>query len=46
MIAFIRGTRTPVFTMAMPSFRKTASKAAVYRVSRSRSRYFIVVPVS
>jgi hypothetical protein len=29
MIAFMRGTRMPVFTMAMPSLWKTASKAAV-----------------
>jgi hypothetical protein len=31
MIAFILGTLIPVLTMAMPSLRKTASKAAVYR---------------
>jgi hypothetical protein len=46
MIAFMRGTRIPVFTMAMPSSAKTASKAAVYLLSRSRIRYFTVAPAS
>ena len=46
MIAFMRGTRTPVFTMAMPSSSSTASKAAVYLLSRSRIRYFAVAPTS
>ena len=46
MIAFMRGTRTPVFTTAMPSSARTASKAAVYLLSRSRIRYFMVAPAS
>jgi hypothetical protein len=46
MIAFIRGTRTPIFTMATPSSSKTASKAAVYLLSRSRIRYFTVASTS
>jgi hypothetical protein len=44
MIAFILSTWIPVFTMAMPSLRKTVSKAAVYRLSRSRTRYFTARP--
>jgi hypothetical protein len=42
MIAFMRGMRMPVFTMAMPSSSKTASNAAAYLLSRSRMRYFTV----
>ena len=38
MIAFMRGTRIPVLTTAMPSFWKAASNAVVYRLSRSRIR--------
>jgi len=46
MIAFILGTLIPVFTTAMPSVWNTASKAAVYLLSRSRMRYFTLVPAS
>lgn len=46
MIAFMRGTRIPVLTMAMPSPSKTLSNARVYLLSRSRIRYFIVTPAS
>ena len=40
MIEFMRGTRMPVVTTSMPSSSKTASKARVYLLSRSRIRYF------
>lgn len=46
VIAFMRGTRTPVFVIAMPSSSRTASNAAVCLLSRSRIRYFTVVLVS
>lgn len=46
MIAFMRGTRIPVFTVAMSSSSKTALKAAVYLLSRSRIRYFTVALAS
>jgi uncharacterized protein (DUF433 family) len=36
MIAFIRGTRTPVFTIATPSSAKTPSNAVVYLLSVCR----------
>jgi hypothetical protein len=38
MIAFMRGTRTPVFTMTMPSVWRIASKAAVCRLSLDGGR--------
>src|SRR5947209_7619821 len=38
MIAFIRGTRIPVVIVVMPLSARTASKAAVYLLSRSRIR--------
>jgi hypothetical protein len=34
MMAFMRDTRIPIFTVVMPSSSTTASKAAVYPVSR------------
>jgi len=46
MMAFIRGTRIPVFVTVMPSSARTASKAAVYLLSRSRIRYLVVAPAS
>ena len=46
MIAFIRGTRIPVVIVVMPLSARTASKAAVYLLSRSRMRYFTVVLAS
>jgi alpha-D-ribose 1-methylphosphonate 5-triphosphate synthase subunit PhnI len=41
MIAFMRGTRTPVFTMATPSSSSTASKAVAFRVDDG---YLISLP--
>lgn len=46
MIAFIRGMRIPVLVIVIPLSARTASKAAVYLLSRSRITYFTVVPVS
>ena len=44
--AFMCGTRMPAFAMVMPLPAKTASKAAVYLLSRSRIRYFMAAPSS
>src|SRR5205823_6453492 len=37
-IAFAFGARTGVFTIRMPSLRKTSSKGSLYLLSRSRIR--------
>ena len=46
MIAFIRGTRIPVVIVVMALSARTASKAAVYLLSRSRIRYLTVALAS
>jgi hypothetical protein len=46
MIEFIRGTRTPVVTISIPSPTITASNAAVNFASRSLIRYLAVAPTS
>lgn len=46
MIEFMRGMQRPVVTMVMFSPMKTASKARVNLVSRSRIKYFTMAPLS
>jgi hypothetical protein len=46
MIEFMRGMRTPVRTMAIPTSPRIRSNRAGYFASRSRIRYLTLTPAS